>query len=382
MVVLNNHLFTQESFYFILAGTLLCVWVIVNYAFFFLPLALFKKIRLEESQTLPSVSVVICARNEEDNLLEFLPKVLMQDYPEWEVVVVNDCSEDQTDLVLNEYARVFPHLKVVHFPPDDHYKHGKKMALLVGIKSARHEHLVFTDADCYPTSDQWLKNMVAGFTEKKKIVIGYSSFEKEKSFLNLLIRFDGFWHGVMYLSAAIGGKAYMATGRNMGYVKSLFFRLKGFSGHYHIASGDDDLFINQASDAENTNVCIHPDSIIRTPARKNFSSWKWQKARHLSTSYFYTFRNKFRLIYFYGVLYTYYIAMILHCILHPHTWWIVSLLFFTKSSFLCIFLMNSSKKLKENQLFLHAVYMEFIILVLYPYFHLLQKRYKPEQWTN
>lgn len=374
--------FNNEAIPFILFLVLLFVLVLMAYSFNFLPLTLFKKDRLEDSDLLPPISVIICAKNEEDHLLEYLPKILSQKYPDFEVVVVNDGSEDQTELVLNEYAKVSKNLKVIHFNPDDYYKHGKKMAIFVGIKSAKNEHLIFTDADCYPNSDQWLIEMAKSFTEKKKMVIGYSGYVKEKGFLNKLIRFDCFWHGVMYLSAAIRGKAYMSTGRNFGYTKSLFFKNKGFSTHYHLASGDDDLFVNQVSNHENTNVCLHQNSIIYTPARKSFHTWKWQKARHISTSYYYKFKNKFRLISFYASLYLLYGYSLFFLIKFDELWWLLMLIWLLKTAILWLYLFKPSKKLQENDIYLHAVYMEFIILVLYPYFHYLQKKYKPEQWTN
>ncbi|MCX8080594.1 MAG: glycosyltransferase [Bacteroidia bacterium] len=367
---------------FALAYLGLSFLVFIQYFIHFLPLAIFKKNRIEESNHLPPVSVIICAKNEEDHLLEYLPKVLTQDYPEFEVVVVNDGSEDQTELVLNEYSKVFKNLKVVHFAEDHYYKHGKKMAQFVGIKSAKFEHLVFTDADCYPVSNQWLKEMAKGFTDEKEIIIGYSGYLKDKGFLNKLIRFDCFWHGVMFLSAALRKKPYMATGRNFAYKKTLFFKNKGFSNHYHLASGDDDLFLHQASANQNTNVCIHPDSLILTPARKSFASWKWQKARHISTSYYYKPIAKFRLIMFYATLYFFYGFSIFFITKFPLMWWLVAFFWLLKMLLMISLLYVPSKKLKENGIYLHSIYMEFLILVLYPYFHFLQKRFKPEQWTK
>lgn len=356
--------------------------VILQYFFYLLPLTVFKKYRLEETEPDFPVSVIICAKNEEKNLRKFLPEILTQNYPEYEVVVVNDGSEDDTELVLNEFRKDFPHLKVVHFHPDEYYKHGKKMALLVGIKSAKYEHLLFTDADCKPAGKGWIREMATGFTGQRKVVIGYSGFIPENSFLNLLIRWDCFFHGVMYLSAAIRGRAYMATGRNLAYTKSLFFENRGFSGHYHLASGDDDLFIRQVSNSENTNICIHPEAIVLTPAKKTFYEWKWQKSRHISTSYYYKTINRFRLGFYYFSLYAFYAFLITGLFLHPNLWFVYLSGWALKNIILWIFLLISSKKLNEKGLAIHSVYMEFLILVLYPLFHYLQKRYKPEKWTN
>src|SRR5690606_6056352 len=133
----------------------------------------------------------------------------------------------------------------------------KKFAMLVGIKSAKNNHLIFTDADCYPASNNWLAEMAAGFTDENKIVLGYGAYEKQKGFLNTCIRFDAFMIAIQYLSAAIKKSPYMGVGRNLAYTKELFFEEKGFSNHYHINSGDDDLFVNGAATENNTSVCIH-----------------------------------------------------------------------------------------------------------------------------
>ncbi|MGZ4038382.1 MAG: glycosyltransferase, partial [Bacteroidia bacterium] len=228
---------------------------------------------------LQPVSVIICARNEDENLTEYLPKVLTQDYPEFEVLVVNDCSWDNTETVIDEFAKIFPNLKKVNIKEDAYYKHGKKFAVMVGIKGAKYENLVFTDADCVPVSDQWLKEMASGFSGTKEIVLGYGAYTKQPGFLNTLIRFDTFTIALQYLTAAIKGKAYMGVGRNLGYKKSLFFKHKGFSSHYHITSGDDDLFVNEAATPDNTNVCLSHDAITYSKAKTSFADWRRQKQR-------------------------------------------------------------------------------------------------------
>ncbi|AMR32074.1 transmembrane glycosyltransferase [Mucilaginibacter sp. PAMC 26640] len=227
------------------------------------------------------VSVIISARNEARNLTENLPYILQQKYPDYEVVVINDCSTDNSDEVLLDIQREFPHLKIVTITEHARYKTGKKFALTLGIKAAKNEYLLFTDADCKPATLYWITRMAANFTNSAQIVLGYSPYYRTANFLNPFIRFETLKTGINYLSSALKGDAYMGIGRNLGYTKSLFFRSKGFAAHMHLMSGDDDLFVNQNATAENTVIEIHPDTFTHTEAKTTLSSWFRQKRRHM-----------------------------------------------------------------------------------------------------
>src|SRR5690606_33347934 len=109
------------------------------------------------------VSVVIAARNEAANLEKNLPRILSQDHPDFEVIVANDCSYDRTEEVLKELQQGNPRLRIVSIPENDKYRHGKKFALTMGIKAASHDTLLFTDADCYPLSPNWIRSMQQGY---------------------------------------------------------------------------------------------------------------------------------------------------------------------------------------------------------------------------
>ena len=193
------------------------------------------------------------------------------------MVVVNDCSFDNTGDILNEMAKKHTNLKVVTIIENEHHAHGKKVALMMGIKGATHEHLLLTDADCYPTGKDWLKNMMQQFTPETDIVLGYGAYEKRKGFLNKVIRFDTFMIALQYLSFSLARKTYMGTGRNLAYKKSLFFSLKGFASHYHIESGDDDLFINEAITKmkSKTEICVDTPTVSKVKTTLN--SWIRQK---------------------------------------------------------------------------------------------------------
>lgn len=259
-------------------------------------LAFFKP-KAIETTTHPALSVIICAKNEASNLKQFLPTILQQDYPDYEVIVVNDGSEDDTELILSQFKQEYPHLYYTTIPIDRKFTHGKKLAVSIGIKAANNEHLVFTDADCYTNSNQWLKEMSKGFSNPKiEIVLGFGGYEKQKGFTNLLVRYDTFFTAIQYLSYALSRKAYMGVGRNLAYRKSLFTKNNGLLSHMHIASGDDDLFISQTATKDNTLVCIsHNSHTVSIPPR-NLRMWKDQKSRHLTTAHYHKTSTKFGLI--------------------------------------------------------------------------------------
>ena len=357
------------------------VLILINYFFNYLPLSLFKTVRFPVNVSLEPVSIIICARNEEDNLAEFLPKILTQNYPEFEIVVVNDCSYDNTENVIDEFAKIFPNLRKTNIKEDDYYKHGKKFAMLVGIKAAKHNHLIFTDADCYPSSDQWLKEMSSGFSTSKEIVLGYGAYDKKPGFLNKLIRFDTFIIAVQYLSQAIKHKPYMGIGRNLAYTKELFFKEKGFSTHYHIQSGDDDLFVNQAVKNDNTNVCIHKDAITYSKAKTTFKDWRIQKARHLSTAPLYNIASKSKIGFIYFSQYFFYFTLF-SLSLSNYTIVLLPIFLIFKIIMQCLFLNKAANYLNEKDLIIPSVFFEFILLFIYPFFHLTKFIYKKNNWNN
>ena len=278
------------------------------YLFFFAKLALHKVIE-EETHELPPVSVVMAARDEYHNLIKFLPKILSQDYPDFEVIVVNDSSTDETETLLIELSNKFKNLRYTNIPENEKFKHGKKLAVTVGIKAAANENLLFIDADCYPAGKDWIRLMSTRFSKQKTIVLGYGRYESRKGFLNTLIRYETLFTAIQYFSFAIKGKPYMGVGRNLAYSKSLFFENKGFASHYHIQTGDDDLFINEVADKKNTAVEYSSESHTISLPKESYLGWIKQKQRHLISGSFYKRSTKIKLanelisrVVFYGTL--------------------------------------------------------------------------------
>lgn len=276
----------------LLAGLFLISFIIQMVFFFkfYKKLPAYKKINFK-TLTDP-VSVIICAKNEAENLRRFLPSVLNQFYPEFEVIVVNDGSSDNTEEVLGEFKKKYPNFYFTGIEGKPGYVSGKKVAQTLGIKAAHHDQLVFTDADCEPLSPNWLRHMQSNFMQKTDIVLGYGGYKKRKGFLNKWIRTDTVYIAMQYLSFALKGIPYMGIGRNLAYRRSLFFANKGFASHLHIASGDDDLFVNETANRYNTSIEIHPESHTISEPKHTWRQWIRQKRRHFTTGFSYKKSHK------------------------------------------------------------------------------------------
>ncbi len=339
----------------------------------------FGKIPVLESKKQLPISVIIAARNESDNLQLFLESILTQDYPNYEVIVVNDCSYDNSSDVLKGYQSRFPHLKVVELEEDDKYKHGKKFAVTLGIKAAKNEHLLFTDADCNPVSKHWINHMQAGFQEGKEIVIGHSPYIKEKGFLNAFSRFETFYTAFQYISFSLKGKTYMGVGRNLAYTKTLFFKNKGFAAHMHLLSGDDDLFVNQNASKTNVSVCLHPDSFVMSPAKNSFKDYFKQKLRHLSVGKEYKKRDQYNLslIAMSGILF--YITLALAFILQIPLQITLSILF-ARILLLGVYFFPAMKRLGVKELFPLYIFFDILYYIFIPFWAVLSMIIKQKKW--
>lgn len=242
-------------------------------------------------EKLPFVSVVICAKNEEENLRRNLPKVLSQKYPSFEVILVLDQSTDDSLKLLNDLQMKFSHLKVIEFNKEK-TSSGKKEVLEEGIKAAKSNLLIMTDADCYPSSEYWLLGMTNGFADGSNMVLGVGQYEKSKGFVNKLIQYDTLYIVIQYMSHALAGFPFMSVGRNVAYKKDLFDEVGGFENHYDVPSGDDDLLVNEMSRATKMNIVYQPELQTISEAKTSLKSFFDQKSRHISAGLKYNIINK------------------------------------------------------------------------------------------
>lgn len=295
-----------------------------------------------------SLSVIVSARNEKENLERLLPRLMEQQYPDYEVIIVNDNSRDGTKDYLDIAKQQYSRLRVIHLEQTPPHVTAKKYALTMGIKHARHNVLVFTDADCLPASENWLAGMGAPFAEEKvQIVLGYSPYDSGSGFLNRFIRFETLQTGLMYLGAAIAGSPYMGVGRNMAYRKSFFLEKKGFIKHRTVAGGDDDLFVNHNATKENTRISIGADVVVTSLPKKTVKEWYRQKLRHMLAGKLYRKVTKWRLGVYTASQLLFWITFILLLSLWIEPYWIIAG-FLVRMILLYYVMIAAGKKLGSN----------------------------------
>lgn len=286
-------LYWRQAIFFLLC--LVTFIQLLYYFFLYLRLALYKASVKTVSQTHP-VSVIICARDEAANLAKNLPGALVQQYrTTHEVIVVDDNSFDDSKYLLEELQKRFRQLNVIELKQEAKFIPGKKFPLSIGIKTAKYEIVLLTDADCVPASEFWIEKMQETFTDDTEIVLGYGAFHKLGGMMNKIIRWETFHTALQYFSYALAGKPYMGVGRNLSYKKAIFYRHKGFSSHNHLPSGDDDLFINMAATKKNTKINIDKEAFTLSEPEKTWGQWMKQKTRHYSTGKYYKPIHKFLL---------------------------------------------------------------------------------------
>jgi glycosyltransferase involved in cell wall biosynthesis len=351
----------------------------INY---FARFAFYKNDKTNHKKCQNAVSVVICAKNEYENLKENLPLILDQKYPDFEVIVVNDCSEDDSNFFLKNLEKKHSNLKVIHLRENVNFFSGKKLALAVGIKSAKNDVILLTDADCKPSSEYWISSMQKHFDNGTEIVLGYSGYNKYPGFLNSLIRFDTINVAMQYLSFGIAGRPYMGVGRNLAYRRSLFVKAKGFTSHYKINSGDDDLFINQTATKNNTCVEISQESFTYSEPKKTFSAWFFQKKRHVSTAKYYKPGHKLRLLIYSLSQFLFFVGFFAVAIVSGLNllFLIASLVLFVRWIVLLLLYYNACKKFNESKLFIFSPLFEVIFLLLNPVFLFSNWLFKRNKW--
>lgn len=343
-----------------------CVVIVIQvfyYSYFFTRLAFYKIPPKLENIDQP-VSVIVCARDEALNLTKNLPGVLVQHYDATnEIIVVNDNSVDESRYILEEYKKSFKNINHIELRQEAKLISGKKFPLSIGIKSAKYETLLLTDADCVPASEFWIDKMQAAYTDDIEIVLGYGTYYKKPGLLNKLIRFETFHTALQYFSFALAGIPYMGVGRNLSYKRDVFIRNKGFSSINHILSGDDDLFINKVATKTNTAIVIDKDAHTLSEPKRTWTSWMKQKYRHYTTSKYYKPKHKFLL----GLYVTsfFFVYPLLALSILFFNWWIALAVFGVRFLLQLLVYAKSMKKLNEADLIPYFLFFDIWMFFYY-----------------
>lgn len=306
----------------------------------------------------PIVSLVVASKNDAELVEGNLPFLLAQKYKTKEVIIVDDLSDEQNSALLSKLNKHHDNMILTRAIKDIP---GKKAALTQGISISKGSWVLVTDADCRPTSDYWIQDMIKH--SHADVILGYGPYMKRPGLLNAFIRFETVWTAIQYMSFAVSGKPYMGVGRNMAFRKSLFQKSGAYSSHEHIHSGDDDLFINQLSSDTKIAVCISPESFVWSEAEQNLKSYFRQKRRHVGTSLYYKLQDKILLAFYPMSILLFYIFIVLYAIVVSG--WLALLIYLTRSLVLALFFNKTASKLAGEKLFLLFPVLEILLLFYY-----------------
>lgn len=347
---------------------------------YYLSLFSFKTPESSNTNFNQAISIIIAAKNESKNLIENLPLILNQSYENFEVIVVNDGSYDGTKELLDELALTHSNLKPIHLKIEEQYQKGKKFALTIGIKATKNEYLLFTDADCKPKSDQWIKHMSEQYLTND-IILGVAPINTRSNILGSIVSYETFHTAIQYLGYSNRNKTYMGVGRNLGYKKSVFFENKGFASHQHMMSGDDDLFIQKASANKKVGFCFNTESLMYSNAPSSFGKWVKQKTRHMSTSNEYQFIYKLMLGLYSLSQIIWFTSTVIFFIVYPKYWytvigfiilkWLIQWIIFGKFA-----LKINAKKIAYALPFYDILFSLYLIL-----FGIIKPFIKPKTWN-
>lgn len=327
------------------------------------------------------VTVVISARNEEKNLMENVPIIMEQDHPQFELVIVNDSSWDDTEAILKALVIRYPGIHVINLDEEKQNMQGKKFALTLGIKAAKYDTILLTDADCVPTSPSWIREMTMSMDDQHSIVLGVSPYRKYTGWLNKIIRFDTLHIGLSYIGFARAGQPYMGVGRNLAYTRELFFSVGGFKSHYSLSSGDDDLFVNQVANRRNTITMIAPSAQTVSEPKKTWGDWFTQKRRHLTTAPLYKASQKQRLALWPLSFFLLWAAFAACVVLNSHVLVVGGVLFARYIIYLITLHKATSKLGQSKDLVWLSPFLEFHLHLLNVGLYIANLIRKPQKWN-
>lgn len=353
--------------------------VIINSAYFLL----FSKFSFMEmpkklaSESFP-VSIIVCAKNEADNLKKNVPLWLEQNYENFELILIDDASSDDTREIIESFAEENERVHTVLIENNETFWSNKKYSMTLGIKRAYNKRLLFTDADCAPASKDWLRYMVSSLNKETQIVLGYGAYEKTKGLLNALIRYETMMTAIQYFSYAKAGMPYMGVGRNLAYTTEVFYGTSGFMSHMNIPSGDDDLFVNEAATSENTAICFHEDSFTHSIPKKSFKEWFLQKRRHITTANYYKPKHRILLGLYYISNLLFWVLAIL-CLIFVELKITIAIIIF-RFLLQYLFIGKGSKLLKEENLLPYLPLLELFLVFFQLSIFISNKVAKPKRW--
>ena len=181
----------------------------------------------------PSISVVVCAYNAASTMDACLASFAQVEYPDFEVIVVDDGSTDETGAIADRHAAKTPYIHVIHQP-----NLGLSAARNVGMNASRGEIVAYTDSDC-DVDPHWLHYMAWAFMDKRFVAVGGPNLappEDNRTAACVAVSPGAPTH--VLLTDEI---AEHVPGCNMAYRKEYLAGIGGFDATYRAAGDDVDV---------------------------------------------------------------------------------------------------------------------------------------------
>ena len=300
------------------------------------------------------VTVVVTAKNKFHHLKVLIPKLFEQDYPKFDVLIVNDQSTDRTKRLLEDLMSRYPKLRTVTVKYTPKHCNAKKFALTLGIKVAKNDVILLTDTDCLPNSDQWIRKMTAPVREEgKTFALGFSGYSQKPGSLTKWMQFELILKALFFLSFGLWKSPFMGTGKNLCYRKSFFLAAKGFRGFWNMVEGDDSVFVNIPATGSNAKVVIDAEAITQSAPKETLKDYLKQEKNLLQAQRFFRVGDKNK-ISLYGISHSLYwiggIGLLVYFSIIPQ--WdnflvVLGILGF-RSILLTLIFRAASKKLQDN----------------------------------
>ncbi len=348
---------------FVFAFFIFCFVQIFFQLFIFIRIWFYKE---QATSVYDPVSVIIYSKNQQNHLQKNLGRFLNQDYPKYEVVVVSDVSMDNTLLYLDELAEEHDNLNIVsnNFQENDRFSKGKKFALTLGIKAASYDTLLFSSADSYPSSNQWIKKMQSAFTSSKRVVLSYSSPEKSLGFLNKILRFESLYEGLLRFSLTLVGVPLLADSRNLAYDRNLFFSVNGFFSHLYLSRGEAELFVEEVCNSNNTEVCMSFEAKVLSSEHNTWKQWMTDKRTYFHFAKKFRFASKFILTMHFLSLLGFWLMLPVLLFLKLYIQW-VCIAFIVRLCLQYIVYWGLARRLNETKFLLFLPFYEVVLMLIH-----------------
>ncbi len=221
---------------------------------------IFGKRKRTGSENQPSVSIIVTSRNYLSHLEDLIPALLEQDYPDFEVVVVDDCSSDGTEWYLKELKMRYANLKTTQIIQETDFPNA--LAITVGIRAASKEWLIFLTPLCRVSGSDWLKSYAQQFTPKKDAIVGYVNYSKAKGSSKRTFRYENFYSFLLFGTARALGLQMPISENNMAYRRETFLQMKGFAAVLDSPFSENELFLNKIAGRKNSAFQFNPSSSV------------------------------------------------------------------------------------------------------------------------